>query len=305
MDCALGSPPDCGVPRDAHIELRFDRYLAPATAIRQSIKLYTGSEDLGLFVQPEYDLVERVLVYRLPAGAHFEPGVRYTVELLSAREADDFGFRAFDGAPLGEGPVPLKFDFRTREEEPPEAPPVAPPPTCADALAEFKAAGCAGQACHNPAGTPGVCPPGEGKVSDDDCVAVPRMGLDLSSPAGLFATAIARVAHQADTGAKTGVPLANPPRVGVAMPVIDPGRPETSYLLYKLLRKSRNFENTAIGCTSIHRVALPEGVCPQPSADESARLREWFVRGEPMPLAENQADLRLIQRWIRSGAKCP
>ena len=53
-DCGVGSPDDCGVPRDATLQIRFDRYLLPETAVRQSIRVYTGDPDLGVFLQPEY-----------------------------------------------------------------------------------------------------------------------------------------------------------------------------------------------------------------------------------------------------------
>lgn len=285
LDCGFDGPPDCGVPRDVTFELRLDRYLDPSTAVRQAVLVYTGSEELSVFFQPEYDVVERVVSYRLVPGARLAPGARYTVEIFRAEGRDTDGLRAFDGAPVGEGAVPLVFDFRTQRLDLPDRTEPPAPATCADVLAAFKAAGCAGQSCHDSA--------------------TPRMGLDLSSREGLLTTAISRVAHQAETGSKAGAPLEDPPRVGTQMPIIDPGRPDNSYLLYKLLRKARNFDNTALGCSSAHGVPLA-GTCPKPDAAESARLREWFVRGEPMPLApDRQIDPRPIQSWIRSGAACP
>jgi hypothetical protein len=278
------------VPRETTLELRFDRYLLPETAVRQSISLFTGSEDLGVFSQPEYDVVERVLVYRLPEGQKLEPGVRYSVALRIPEEADDFGFRAFDGAPLGEGDVPFAFDFRTRKTE------TTPPPlfsptyesTCdlLDALAPGdppeKRAGCSSNSCHGGAGA--------------------RMGLRLDNNEGLLQTAIDRVAHQTEHGAKTGVPLQSPAKMGVNMPILDLGRPENSYLLYKLLRNPRNFSEPAgLGCTTVHQVPLPDGVCPEPSAAEADRLQASFVRGLPMPYNDRSVDLRRLQTWIRGA----
>ena len=292
-ECGLSSPDDCGAPRETTLELRFDRYLLPATAVRQSIRIYTGSEDLTLFTQPAYDVVERVLVYSLPDGGLLEPGVRYTVELAIPKQDEDFGFRAFDGALLAEGPVPLTFDFRTRKSEtpPPDPPPPAPPTyesTCdlLDALAPAsdptKGAGCSSNSCHG------------GKDA--------RMGLRLDNNEGLAQTAIDRVAHQTESGAKTGVSLQNPPRLGVNMPIIDLGRPDNSYLMYKLLRNPANFSgNPGVGCTTVHQVPLPAGECPEPSAAESERLASYFVRGVPMPYNDRSADLRRLQRWIRSS----
>jgi len=102
--------------------------------------------------------------------------------------------------------------------------------------------------------------------------------------------AVARVAHQTETGATTGSTNQSPRRFGTNMPIIDPGRPENSYLIYKLL----------IGVPAYlpeQRGGCPEGDrCEPPSPDEIGRLRAWFVRGEPMPLAENPNDS--AQRFI-------
>ncbi|MCC6899590.1 MAG: hypothetical protein IT377_11480 [Polyangiaceae bacterium] len=242
-----------------------------------------------MFAQPEYDVVERVLVYRLPEGAKLEPGTRYTVELLTPSADDDFGFRAFDGAPLGVGEVPLRFDFRTRKSATVPPPPTSPvfADTCSllEALApgvpESKRAGCASNSCHGGADA--------------------RMGLRLDNAEGLAQTAIDHVAHQTESGVHAGQTLENPPRLGVNMPIIDRGRPENSYLMYKLLLSSSNFRgNPGVGCTTVHQVALPAEVCPEPTAAESARLAAWFVRGSPMPQNDRSVDLRGLQAWIRN-----
>jgi hypothetical protein len=308
-DCVAGGPADCGVSREADLEIRFDRFLSPATAIRQSVRFYSESLDDSLLLLPEYDVLERVLVYRTPL---LEPGVRYTVELLRPEVDDaDFGFRAFDGAPLEEGDVPLKFQFKAEEVAPP-APPVPPaPPTCDDAIEILSGnnAGCAGTGCHT------ECPAGQGKSSFIECGPVPRMGLDLSTPLGLSFTAINHVAHQTETGSKTGAPIANPARFGTSMPVIDPGRPENSYLLYKMLRKDESFFTSPTDsdtCQTVHAVGFgADSSCTLPSVAERDRMREWFVRGEAMPLVVNPAALlygrdavRGLQEWIRAGAVC-
>lgn len=308
-DCGVGSPDDCGVPRDATLQIRFDRYLLPETAVRQSIRVYTGDPDLGVFLQPEYDLVERVLSYRLADGGTYLPGVLYTVELVVPTDADSYGFRAFDGASLAEGPVPLKFDFRTAKADPPPAASSDPPVTCAAILTAFQNGSCTGSACH--------------KRCDDptgSCSQTPRMGLMLDSADAIRETAIGKPAHETEIGSKTGVVLENPVRLGVNMPIVDPFRPDNSYLMYKLLRKTDSFRTAPDApqtvCDTRYQVGFgPDGECPPPPAAESQRLREWFVRGEPMPLGDLKLDnndprarLRLIQRWIREGARlgtCP
>lgn len=72
-NCAADAGPDCGVPVDAPIELRFDRFLRPDTAVRQSIRVCPGptSNDCVL-LRPFYDVVERVVSLRLAPGS---PGV--------------------------------------------------------------------------------------------------------------------------------------------------------------------------------------------------------------------------------------
>ena len=135
------------------------------------------------------------------------------------------------------------------------------------------------------------------------CVEIPRMGLDLSSASAIIRTAIEEVARQTETGPSGGIPLVNPDRIGVQMPIIDPGRPSNSYMMYKLLRDPRVLRDDP--CETQYEVAL-NGECPNPSQDERERLREWFVSGAPMPLgtpgALDRGDLDVLQGWIRNGA---
>ncbi len=287
VECSATSPDDCGVPRDSPILLRFNRYLRPSTAVRQSIRVTTGEADVSSgFFQPEYDVIERVLVFRRQEGALLEPGALYTIELVVPSDMSVFGLEAFDGAPLAEGVLPLKFDFRAARAEPPmrEPPPAREPtPKLGSLLAS-----CTSVACHNSVAS-----------AEQD---VPRMGLDLASPQGLRETAIARVAHQTDLSGKAGVVLESPPRFGVGVPVIDPNRPSNSYLLYKLLRKPENFGGDSCNTRYVD-LPLANGECLYRD-DESKRLREWFVRGDPMPRgsAVDMKSLREIQAWIRGGA---
>jgi hypothetical protein len=280
------------VPADVTIELRLDRYILPARAVRQAILLYTNDRERTVFLEPDYDLVERVLLYRLPEGAQLERGVLYTLEFVIPKDEDDDGLRAFDGAPLEEGPVPLLLQFRTALREPDDdfsarlARELVP--RCSDALDILS--GCAKSDCHSAGG---------------------RMGLELGSKQSVLLTAIGKVAHQTAVGPQGYATLENPVRLGVQMPRIDPGQPGNSYVLYKLIRRPENF-SLASGdpeCVSRHRVGLPEGQCPAPSEAESERLREWFVRGEPMPFGTapplTLSDLRNLQRWIAGGAPCP
>lgn len=303
LECDDLSAPSCGVPRNTTIELRFDRYLLPATAVRQAVRIFSGTPDEAIFLEPIYDVVERVLVYQ--PLARLEPGTVYTVQVLQPLEGGADGLRAFDGAPLGEGPVPLTFSFRTQTLSPPSSAPDPPIPTdppppdtpsCEEIITGPLGA-CGFTGCH---GTP------FGEFQ-------PRFGLELDSPRGITGTALGWVARQTETGARVGQPLENPDRFGTQMPRIDPGRPGNSYVMYKMLRNPGNFGPD--GCATRYRVETGPDGCPEPSEAESARLRDWFVRLEPMPpsgiiLGGSEApdggpsapldDLLEIQRWIRA-----
>ncbi len=323
VECVPSTDPSCGVPTNAPLELRFDRHLLHGTAVRQSLAVFTGDAQAQVFLLPEYDVVERVL--RFYPSAPLQPNTLYTVVLSKPTESAPFGFRAFDGAPLGEGPVPLRFGFytsaRTTELQP------QCEPTCDEIVRRFQASGCGRLGCHNPEPEPDACHDGRALDPNQECVGVPRMGLHLASVAGLRHTAISRVAHQAETGPRGGVSLVNPARLGVQMPLVDPGRPGNSYLLFKTLLRPANFAQLPeeqltpdelarrAACTPTYRSALPEGETRAPSEAERSRLRNWFVRGEGMPLVARNGDperspltldaLHEIQRWIALGARCP
>ena len=302
---------ECGVPLNTPIEIRFDRYLMPATAVRQSLRVFAGAPQNSVFFEPQYDVIERVVTF-VPVG-NLVPDLVYTIEFVTKAEGGTDGFRAFDGAELEESSsVPLRFNFRTgTRTETVETPPV---PSCREVVERvLPASTCGRAACHNPANDEG-CPPGSAHDPSDPtgpCIGVPRMGLDLSTATGLVTTAKSVAAHQTEIGPQGGVGLRNPLRFGVQMPRIDPGSPGNSYLMYKLLRSPKNFEraNNPDVCATDHRVPVPDGQCVPPSAAESARLRDWFVRGQPMPLKQDlpytRDQLVDLQRWIAAGAPCP
>jgi hypothetical protein len=299
-ECTLNDPPECGVPRNTPIEIRFDRFLLPKTAVRQSIRLFTGPRAF-VTLQPFYDTVERVVVYRVASGDWLRPGLLYQVELVSPKDDENgFGFRAFDGAPLSkENEAPLRFSFRTARATPAPIERDAPP-NCFEAWSALGRSGCSKSDCHSGNDAP--------------------MNLRLDSRASLLSTAIGHVAHEADTGPVAGRPLVDPSRFGTGMPVIDPGNPGTSFLLYKLLVGPANFSD---GCTTKYSVPTgfhadggaprtPSRGCPSPEPEEQQRLRDWFVPLEPMPLgsalAGGMETLNLLQQYILAGAEtetCP
>lgn len=281
VECAPDSAPECGVPTDAPIQLRFDRFLLPSTIVRQSLEVTTGSA--AVFLQPRYDIVERVVELRLPEGVTWQPGTRYTVRLrVPSQNVDGWGFRAFDGAELrSDGPRELTFTFRTRRAPPPQRG-ERPPVTFEEVGGALAAGGCARAGCH----------------SEPE----PRMGLDLGSAEGLEATALDETAHQTDSEPDATEPFTNPARFGTHMPVVDRTRPYNSYLLYKVLVGRDAYRGD---CESRHLVDL-DGCVTFPS-EEAARLRDWFVQGDPMPPPEAASeldleDLRTLAGWLAAGA---
>jgi hypothetical protein len=306
------------VPIDAPLELRFDRFLLPTTAVRQSIVYYTGRPRNAVLLDPSlpeltptYDPVERVVRFLLPEGASLVPNTLYTVEFpvagAPATPTRDvvvlgWGFRAFDGAPLDEQGI-LRISFRTGEHR--SATPAAAPASCDEVAKELR---CEGASRCQPAYA------GCASCHSDDAHA--PLGLVLTSRDGLR-DAIGRVAHQTETGPTTGVPLEAPERFGSGMPVIDPSRPENSYLLYKLLVAPAAYLPSGEpldACPSDYLVAAPAGPdCLVPPAEEIDRLRASFVLGDPMPPPHvpseyaffHRAEVRKLTSFIRAGAVCP
>ncbi|HEX3850207.1 MAG TPA: Ig-like domain-containing protein [Polyangiaceae bacterium] len=313
LDCDSPTP-DCPLPTNLAIELRFDRFLLPGDRIGAGLRLYTGDPDNSIALAPEYNLIERVVVFRPQQALH--PNTLYTAETVTSTDPN-LGFWAFDRAPLSEGPVPLSFSFSTGSGPAPVASlPVAPVESCATMI-NGPFVSCAN--CH-------VTQPGDETVPPSppsgitERVKYPPMGLDLSSPPGLYYTAIQHVAHQTETGNSVlNQGLESPDRFGVQMNVVDPGNPSNSYLMYKLLAKPDNYRLDASepSCVTGYHAPVSDGNCQPVSDDEAVQLREWFMRGDPMPenatpapgsapsvASISHAGLLRINAWIATGASC-
>jgi hypothetical protein len=148
----------------------------------------------------------------------------------------------------------------------------------------FASAGCSSESCH------GAAPH--------------AAGLDLSSGPGLARTAILKVARETETGTEVARPSVAPARFGTQMPVIHPGSAANSYLVYKLLAKPENYE--VDGCETIHEVPVVGG-CAAPGSEELARLRQHFVRLDPMPPEDRRVPsldaIRTLVRFVDAGAR--
>ena len=148
------------------------------------------------------------------------------------------------------------------------------------------------------------------------------MGLILDGRAGIEATARRKVARGANSGPQDGV--ARPPGhvFGVDMPIIDPGNPGNSWLLYKCLL-SDPAASTAPPATRPRcdgsaptLTVVPSSLAqtqPWSSADRSAL--GVALLGHPMPypgftatgdLIEDRAltvaELERLRLWIAQGA---
>ena len=304
LDCDSPTP-DCPVPTNVAIELRFDRFLLPGGGLSAGLLVFTGETENSVGFTADYDLLERVVVFHSTQPLH--PHTLYTAEIVIST-SPSLGFWAFDQAPLEEGTVPLRFSFSTGSG--PSATVASPAPssdTCLS-MASGPLSSCTN--CH-------VTRPGAETVPPSK---YPPMGLDLASANGFFYTAIAHVAHESETGnTALNAGLEAPSRFGVQMNIVDSGLPATSYLMYKLLEKPENFRlgGSEPVCATAYHAPVSDGNCQPPSDDELTQLREWFLLGDAMPKdppllpdgsavvsSITHADLRRVASWIGSGALC-
>lgn len=291
-------------PLERAMRIRFDRYLRPASVIRQSVVVTPAlfDPDSGVpkgpvvFFKPVYDPYERMVVFQLSPGARWTPTTLHLVRYEPPEDASDVtGFSAFDGAPLAEE---VEFSFMTGDgvSDPDDDRDDARPRVrfCEedDAPEDLPAAyevlrGCAAGGCHGAGGA--------------------VLGLDLSEPAAIRDTAVRVVARQTLHGATVGAPVSNARRFGDDMPRLDPGNPGNSYLVYKLLVNPAN--HPVAGETSDEPDPWWGGLPPPgpPPPEELSRLRAWFVQGVPMPPGGSlsPAQMRAVVRWVMQGAETP
>jgi Big-like domain-containing protein len=315
VDCDTPTP-DCAVPTDVEIQLRFDRFLLPGVGLSSGLRLFTGDPKANsVSLSPEYNLIERVVVFHL--AAPLQPNTLYTAEVVAGKDSSK-GFWAFDHAPLEEGAVPLSFSFTTGGGP---AAPATPAPVTTDNCTTITEGPRPAGMVTLPAGAMNVCGstchtnPPDHAITDPTAwtTGYPPMALSLTDW-GLAHTAINRVAHETETGNSARDPgLQSSPRFGVQMNVVDPGFPENSYLMYKLLRKPENYALAANEpCPVDFHPPVSDGACAPPDDAELARLREWFVLGDPMPkdldtqsaISLSRGELERVARWISAGAAC-
>jgi hypothetical protein len=244
------------VPRTFTIRAQFDRFLMPATTVRQAMCLQAatvGAESPGTEqcvaagFAPHYDPVDRVATWII--RGEIMPRTRYNVRLFAPRSPEDpNGIRAFDGAPLEkeytfafttgkeQDPVPIDrrdFGFCQTKELCPLPPGACDEPTpiaVTTSAHDFLAHSCTSAGtCHGGGGGSGG-PTGSALRLDDD------------GAGGGFAAALRHLVEHAVVASETatGPDPASPSRNALApfarnMPYIDATNPGNSYLLYKLI----------------------------------------------------------------------
>ncbi len=307
LDCQLDSGAACGLPVAGPLRFRFDRWLLPTTATRQSLAMYTSGTGLGVMLRPSYDAASRTIEYNFDAP--MPGGVVFNLRLLDAdQDPNGFGFRGFDGVSLNSSET---IAFRTSVAPDPTASQVLAVPNCADAMRVLDRAGCSGLGCHSREVSSNCTGTAAGMAWDQSlqqCVNVPRMGLLLDDAQGLQSTAINHVAHETQNGTDISLRFESGGRFGEQMPIIDPGRPENSYLIYKLLigeAFNRELNDRADALDPMRAVPM--------TGDQIGHARDWFIQFGPMPPDEVGAPTGVslidtyntLAAWIRAGASCP
>lgn len=304
------------------LKLRFDRLLFGSTVTRQALCVQPLQAAVNspadcaapVFLQPAYDPVLREATYRQgPADPPLLAGALYTLTTYVALQPDDPGLRSFDGVGLDritrweftvrtDGALSAYDTISTAEHY------CAPPrPTCEADCEATCVAQCPGddaceKACLDPCVT--ACPRsvagvlGKGGCSQQACHrgSTAPEGLDMSSAAALSLTAVGHAAHETQTGEHARTADQVPPRFARAMPILDPGVPSNSYLVYKLL-------------------ATPGLPLVRPlDAAEITRVQRGIVSGMPMPpqsaygAALRAGEPEWLAEWILQGApvkSCP
>lgn len=287
MDCDL-SMPGCGFPVNRPLSFTLDRWLLPTTATRQGIQVGLAGTDSYVHWDPQYDIIRRTITFA--PEWNWDLGYLFDLRLYDPREPVEtaWGFRSYDGQLLDRRGVPEHILFRvgSPEQRAPEQPHHT---SCKQALFAFAAAGCSASRCHSAAAQ---C------TGSDACRWVPRAGLALDSASGLQAT-LRRVARATDRAGLSGKSRLSGERFGWNMPIVEPGEPSFSFIVYRIL----------LG-RDAYRDETGKFIVRPPPAEELERARDWFGVVEEMPppdvgwpqLVSPIGTVTTLHDWIRDGA---
>ncbi len=213
-----------------------------------------------------------------PAGEPWlTEGQTYTLILpIPEGDSDVGGFRAIDRATLFRD---QKREFAFQVGPKANVPPEPSVTFCRDVLPIF-AAKCSLPTCHG---------------SGDRAAA----GLVLDTSAGVSATAIRRLAQGSNTGSRSAQAASGNRFFGVDMPIIDPGSPGNSWLLYKVelaRQPAPRQDPPSYACTvglnepSAKFVFAPLVPQAQRAADDIERsILDDFILGREMPFPPSRA----------------
>lgn len=293
MNVGPGKP----MPEDGAIQVSFDRYLLPSTVTRQSIAILDGSNrnlPASLLPVVTYDPIARTATLSAPVEPWLTKGQVYKLIVgIPDGDSDLGGVRAIDRATLNPEQEHV-FAFVVGEPTKKVAPVID---FCRDVMPIFQAK-CSRLGCHG----------------DDESAA---SGLVLSTSTGIARTALNRVAKGASTGASSTAPTPPGHLFGLGMPLIAPGNPGDSFLLYKV----------ELAAVPPDATATPDVVCEGrsrapaspytpllpilPSSDaERGRLGDAIL-GSPMPYPSSNPlgypdraltvdEREAVRRWIAS-----
>jgi len=262
------------MPADGAVQIAFDRYLLPSTVNRQSVSIVDGANKP---LQPElapiilYDPIARTVTLAPPRQPWLTEGQPYKVIIgIPKGDADTGGLRAIDRATVDPAQKRDYAFFVGPKANKPIEPSVS---FCRDVLPIFYAKCSTTPTCH---------------VTGKSAAA--SLGLDTS--VGVGSTALNRVAQGANRGARSSLVTSSEPHFGVDMPLIDPGSPGNSWLLYKidLARLPVTQQTSPVVCTNGLTEApttfafSPLATNAQRSADEIERsILSDYVLGREMP----------------------
>lgn len=276
-----------GLPADGVIEIKFNRLLLPASVTRQTISLRKAGGDLVESPTILYDPVLQTVRIANPnpaGGPWLMPGQPYKVVLGQQLPdvSDQFVLHAIDGALLDpKSPTEIAFvaTAATFQRRKPDI------EFCRDVYSTFGKYCTAG--CH--------------EVST---AFRPYEALLLDTSEGIIHTALGHVSQQANTGSRAGSPVAPGSVFGIDMPIIDPGNPGNSYLVYKmlLLSQSKPEQYTCLGNDKPN--LLLDGGDMWLASDERQRLAN-LMTGQMMPPISpfpTTDDVERVSEWIAQGA---
>lgn len=231
-----------------------------------------------------YDPVRRVVTLSNPSEGKpwLIVGQPYKVIVSAPVSADDLALRSIDGSGLTKTVV-LGF-FAAPARGRPKEPVMS---FCRDVFPILKS--CSG--CH---------------VDPRADAGSPWAGLVLGTEAGIALTAKNRVSQATNTGARSaGAPPG--PIFGIDMPIIDPGNPGNSFLLYKLLLKppAGAWADPALRCGT-PTIVPPWDISTPTRGDAEGDNLANLIPGRAMPLTEGKSldeqELDRLRLWIAQGA---